>query len=85
MSIGDGGASSGEGSNTSSGFPEFEHVLGLPLVSFGKLDVSLAEALWDWRLGWTPLAAQLPALDNHPRCLVKIPHSRGVNKFIVVG
>jgi len=51
-------------------FPSFEHLLGLPLHSFSEMDAPLVEAIWDWRLGWTPLLAQLPALDQHPRCLV---------------
>lgn len=66
----DGGSHSGE-SDSDGSFPLFEHLLGLPLNSFHEMDAPLVEAIWDWRLGWTPLLAQLPALDKHPRCLVR--------------
>ena len=43
------------------------------LALFGDLDDALGDAIFDWRLGWTPMAAHLPHLDDHPRCLVSTP------------
>lgn len=40
--------------------------LGTELHDFAGLDLRLAHGFLEWRLGWTPLQAQLPLLAHHP-------------------